>query len=960
MLSDYRFSVAISFAGDNKRSIVRSVATILRDKLGDGRVFFDEWFEAELAGHDANIVLQTIYQKSSYLVVTCVCQSYNEKPWPQDEWRAIQSFERTLRDAGSENKKRLRFLPLRFGDGNVDGLFDTAIVPDVRERSPAQIAELILQRLKLSGNTDVYQAPSSYVEAPDESTVNVEVLPAPARLPAQHRMPYPSLGTRFTGRVKPLIDLHELLRDGIAVVEGVGVVVGTGGLGKTQLAIEYVHRYGAQYKGGVFWVDADQSYNSAIGQLANAVGIDVDATLPAEKHAELLWHEIAKNPESTLIVYDNFPEDEQFQRWRPTNTAQIKTLVTTRCKGLSASRVTLKFMHEEESLAMLNSRERKFSAEEVDPLLALLGGLPLALELSSNYLNLRSDISIDELVEEMLRIGDVAALDAFSKKYRDELPSGHEKSITATFQISWDQASVNGRNILALMACWGAAPTPRRILHRALDDEPTSLLDDPVEEAIAELVQLSLVELDDDNDPYMHRLLRDFVREMAYTEIVKSKALSTIKEEFARSVDDDDISAWEELEKVIPHAHGVIAELTGIDQDVTGLRRYLAWYELAKGRYLASRSVAEHTLSEAVKHYEPGNIAIAIAQSDMALVSFRMGENKDAMSYFKQALPIMMKEPHSGLHVITAFGNAANVLRELGKLEEAKGLLEKILMAKQIVYRSEHLEVARAQANLAIVLKDLEDLPTARILHEQALATMKSHYPSSHVQVAMTQANLAEVLRQSDELKGARDLLEQSLDGMQKNYPPGHLEIAKVQENLARVQQDLANWEDVRDLMKESLAARREHMPPGDLVIANNLALLALAHMQLGEPKKARTLYAQSLATKRQHYPSGHIEIASTIINYGTVLLCLNEFKDARDLLEEGLASERRHYPPGHPEIASTQTHLAIAQNALGETSMAQDLLKQVLKSAKMNHPPGHPAIQTAERNLSSLVNVKK
>ena len=955
MLSDYRFSVAISFAGDNKRSIVRAVATILRDKLGEGRVFFDEWFEAELAGHDANTVLQTIYQKSSYLVVTCVCQSYNEKPWTQEEWRAIQSFERTLRDAGSENKKRLRFLPLRFGDGNVDGLFDTAIVPDVRERSPEQIAELILQRLKLSGNNDVNKAHLSYVEDPDESAVNVDILPSPARLPAQHRMPYPSLGNRFTGRVKPLSDLHQLLRNGIAVVEGVGVVVGTGGLGKTQLAIEYVHRFGIHYKGGVFWVDADQSYNSAIGQLANAVGIELGATLPGEKQAEILWQGIAKNPDTTLIVYDNFPEDGQLQRWLPTNTAQIKTLVTTRCKDLAASKVTLGFMDDDESFAMLNSRERKFSAEEVGPLSALLGGLPLALELSSNYLNLRRDISIDELVAEMHRLGDVAVLDAFSKKYRDELPSGHEKSITATFQISWDQASVNGSNLLALMSCWGATPVPRRILHRALDDEPTSLLDDQVEEAIAELAQLSLVELDDNNDPYMHPLIRDFVREMAYTEKLKSKALSIIKEEFARSIDDSDISAWEELENVIPHAHGVLDELTGINESAFELRRHLAWYELTKGRYLASRSVAEYTLSEVEKHYEPDNIAIALAKSDMALVSFRMGDSEDAMDLFKQALPIMLKEPHAGPHVITAFGNAALALRELGLLEEAKGLLEKVLVAKQMMYRSEHVEVARAQANLAIALKDLNNLPTARILHEQALASMKSHYPPGHVQIAMTQANLADVLQQSGETESARDLLKQALDGMQKNYPPGHLEIAKVQENLANVHQHLSNWDDVRDLMKESLGARREHMPPGDLAIANNQAMLALAYSQLGELKKARTQYAQALATKRQCYPSGHIEIASTMINYGTVLLRLDEFKAARDLLEEGLASEQTHYPPGHPEIASTQTLLALAQNALGDTDMAQDLLRQVLKSAMINHPPGHPAIQAAERNLSNL-----
>lgn len=140
----YRFDVALSFAGDNKRDKVREVAKILEKTLGKGRVFFDEFFEAEIAGQDADTYLQNIYLNESHLVVSCVCKRYNEKQWTQDEWRAIRAFER---DKCRTNESRNRFLPLRFGDGEVDGVFSNAIVPDVRDRDSVEIAQLIIDRL---------------------------------------------------------------------------------------------------------------------------------------------------------------------------------------------------------------------------------------------------------------------------------------------------------------------------------------------------------------------------------------------------------------------------------------------------------------------------------------------------------------------------------------------------------------------------------------------------------------------------------------------------------------------------------------------------------------------------------------------------------------------------------------------------------------------------------------------
>ena len=140
------FLVAFSFAGE-QRDLVRSVAQKVEQILGNSTVFLDEWYEYYIAGHDADSRLQDIYSRRSALVVVCVSGDYGRKSWTQGEYEAVRS--RLLEARGDKNKSRiLAVLPLRVGEGNVDGIHFNTVVPDIRDRTIEASAQLIIDRLQ--------------------------------------------------------------------------------------------------------------------------------------------------------------------------------------------------------------------------------------------------------------------------------------------------------------------------------------------------------------------------------------------------------------------------------------------------------------------------------------------------------------------------------------------------------------------------------------------------------------------------------------------------------------------------------------------------------------------------------------------------------------------------------------------------------------------------------------------
>lgn len=345
---------------------------------------------------------------------------------------------------------------------------------------------------------------------------------------------------------------------------------------------------------------------------------------------------------AVLIVFDNFSETGALESWLPVGV-NLKALVTTRRRDLNYPKVSLPFLTQKEGLELLNNGERRFGLEAFS-LIDALGGLPLALELTCNFLNRRPTLNIDNLLLEMTKLGQLSVLDEFTKQYRNELPTNHEKAIGATFQLSWDLASKTGQRLLKLMACLAPSPIPRRLLKNTLDDNYNSTVMSEADNGISELERLSLIDLDENHDPKMHRLLRGFANAQIHQDEaeIKRQAVEVVKMELSRTQDQMDTAALRELESVIPHGQSVLDEKIADQDQAIDIANSISWHHSNRGRYQLAKEFGQRALDLAKQSYEPGHPSIARRQSNLAMVLKDLGDLEGAKALLIKSYKIFV------------------------------------------------------------------------------------------------------------------------------------------------------------------------------------------------------------------------------------------------------------------------------------------------------------------------------
>ncbi|HJW91323.1 MAG TPA: tetratricopeptide repeat protein [Anaerolineales bacterium] len=634
-----------------------------------------------------------------------------------------------------------------------------------------------------------------------------EELPEPGALPPGSRMPFPRNAV-FTGRTEDLKELAECLlpeEQGGSVVQA-AVATGVGGIGKTQLVVEFCYRYG-RYFHGVNWIQADQDIPAEIAACGAEMTLQTwPETLREQVQVTLIeW----KRGGPRLVVWDNIEDEALVQEWL-IKLGNVRLLLTSRRQEWPKdmlSTLPLDTLVRPESLALLRKlapRLAKVPDGELDPVAERLGDLPLALDLAGRYLHERRTLSPAGFLQELDEVGG-ALLHSALKDWTRHNPTRHETSLAATFLKSWERLKSEGAKQLfrACSYCAANTPIPWEVFYRftgaeAGQGQAASQSQAGVDRQLSALNDLGLVKLAE-GGAVMHPLLAEFAR--LQDRQAEASALPGLVEALGTlSFDAKESGLPERFKPLRAHNQAAAqwAEQAGVEGAGT-LWNNLGSHLQEVAEYAGARQAFERALALDEAAFGPDHSTVAKDVNNLGGVLRIMGDLAGAKQAHERALRIGEATlGHGHPTVAIRVNNLGLVLRDLGDLVGARQAFERALAIWEKASGKEDPKIATGFNNLGLVLHDLGDLAGARRAYERALAIDEAAFRSNHPKVAVHLNNLGMVLRDLGDLAGARQAFGRSLAIAESAYSRDNPTVATYVNNLGLVLRDLGDPAEAR------------------------------------------------------------------------------------------------------------------------------------------------------------------
>ena len=850
-------------------------------------------------------------------------------------------------------------------------------------------------------------------ELPDPVPPNREPAESPpgrAQRIWSSEIPHPN--NHFTGRAAELETLRATLIAHGGQAPAAQVISGPGGIGKTEIATEFIHRYIDQYE-IIWWIRAEHHdrIREALVELGQRLDLRQAATRGDRDRiiAAVLEALGSGLRPSWLLVYDNATQPLDLQRYMPGCLPGGHILITSRLPTwpgyLEADSLQVLPFSKEEAVSFLRRRVPQLAAHERLPLddaarrnqeagrLAdVLGYLPITLEHAAAYLA-ETGQSVDDY------------LGRFEEKLR-QLENGSSADfpapVLATWLVSVALLTADAENLFNLCAFFSPEPIAVELLlqNAKAVGGPAGLgdfLSSPsrFRAAASQLHRLSLAKVDPARDLIqMHRVVQSVAREQlrqngqelfrAYRAAVESLLAESNPGDPDRGINDAvyDLSLQhlESDRSFLNAAHPGLRRLI-IDQ----VRRLHL-----RGGHVEAVQFGQDALRVWRDRFGRDDLPVLTLAIEVAIALRLDGHAADARQLTLDTLT-RLRQHYGAQHEVALLcaNDYGADLRARGQYEEALELGRNLVPSFERAFGPDHPRTLNVHNNIA------EDYRRLGRFHD----ALENDQHTFEARLRTLGSNDLRTLFSHDAV--ARDLrglgrYQESLDIARKVV--GAFAAASGRENwdwlyaragfAAALRKAGHYWDALRE-SEDVVQHYREYLGPDhtetlraaanlindrravqDLARAEELgrevydrcreagfpsdigyaAMVSLASVWRadGRPDEARKFDLQARDGLIEKHGEPHPFSLAAGINYAADLAACGELAEAIRIGHAALARCRVSLGEDHPDTLIAASNLALDEAASGDQAEADSLLADVLRSYRETLTAEHPAARAA------------
>jgi tetratricopeptide (TPR) repeat protein len=764
-------------------------------------------------------------------------------------------------------------------------------------------------------------------------------------------VPFRPKNEALVGRADVLTGLRQQLTKPKAGVRAAAALTGIGGLGKTQLAVEYAHRYRDEYPGGVIWLTADQDLDSQLTQLCDAARW----LPPQSEHVtkrDVALHRLRTHA-GCLIIFENLVDQAAIDPYIPEISAGAHLLATSRTEQAGFPPVAIDLLDQNDSvLLLLQESGRSLDTDDDQRAAAAiaerLGGLPLALELAGAWLRYRRSAAWRDYLQLLERSLAGAMPKALSSA------TAHGADLFATLRITEDvfAAEPRLRDILDVLTWSGATSMSRSLLAALLGEpDPIALVNSLT---LGQELRILTCEQDASGTASgvryrVHRLVREVRRqEVPLERLGDGPALA------------DRLAAWLE-ERRLPFGQLAVFEVefehlrewqAHAEKHSWGSYPRLLWLQayppFHRGRYRESKDLVERALADSASN----ELLRAHILNDLGVLRRLLGE--EALLVTEEALKIRERLlPANHPDIALSLSNLADIYSGSAQYREALETEKKAWKLREDA-NPDSADTATSLDQLGGRYYDLGKYDTALSLQQNALTRRQTLHSDPSLLVADSLRSISHTSRKQGHFDTAIEYAKRAAEIVQQILGEDHPTTAVALETLAaayqaRGDQRRGDIDACIPLHHKAIDIRLRFLGDAHQLTVSSRSNLASANETAtrGHQGTATDLVrSESLRSKmdafeqlRASLGEKHPNVAAAMQKIGSSYFLAGNWKEALSWVKQAYDIECEVLGDLHPETIATAMHVIETHRRLGQLHQVRALIAKHLRKLPRDHP---------------------